>query len=154
MFAKIRDNRAAMCTLVCAVLMIVLLVVQFTPFWHYGEAGESCSISSYVWFPSDHKELETWLGEQDGAHDLNSFVGMPILILVLSAAGAVICLIKPDKGASALLPAVCGAAGMIGYLTTPALKLGAGWAWHLLICVALLALGVYGIVQWAKELKN
>ena len=135
------------------VLMAMLLVLQFMPFWHYGEAGESCSISSYVWFPTDHKALETWRGEQAQAHDLNSFVGMPILILVLSAVGAALCLAAPGKGAAPLLSAACGIAGMIGYLTTPALKLGTGWAWHLLICIGLLALGAYSLMQQIKELR-
>ncbi len=153
MMEKIKSNKAAACMVVSAILMVILLVLQFTPFWHYGEAGESCSISGYVWFPSDQKALESWLGTQAENHDLNSFVGMPILILLLSAVGAVICMIKPDAGAAPLLPAACGLAGIIGYLTTPALKLGAGWAWHLLICIALLALGVYGLMQWVKELR-
>lgn len=154
MFEELRNNKCAMCNWICALLMIVLLVMQFTPFWHYGEAGESCSISGYVWFPSDQKDLESWLGTQADGHDLNSFVGMPILVLVLSAVGAVLCLIKPDKGMTTLLPTLCGAVGGIAYLTTPALKLGSGWAWHLLICIALLALGVCSLVQWAKEMKN
>jgi len=66
----------------------------------------------------------------------------------------VICLIKPDNGLTALLPAACGLAGMIGYLTTPALKLGTGWTWHLLICIVLLVLGVYGLMQLVKEMRG
>ena len=152
MFQKIQNNNTAWIRLLCALLMVILLVTQFTPFWHYGEAGESCSISSYVWFPTDNKALETWLTEQDGRHDLNSFVGMPILVLALSAVGAVVCLIKPDSGMVSLLPAACGAAGVIGYLAVPALKLGTGWMWHLLICAVLLVLGIYGAVRWVKEM--
>jgi len=154
MLKELRKNKWATCNWICALLMIVLLVMQFVPFWHFGEAGESCSISSYVWFPSDYKDLESWLDTQAEGHDLNSFVGMPILVLVLSAVGAALCLIKPDKGMTTLLPALCGAAGTWAYLTTPALKLGAGWAWHLRICIALLALGIYSLMQWAKEMKN
>lgn len=154
MFAKIKNNRGAACMLVCALLLMILFILQFTPFWQYGEAGESCSISSYVWFPSDQKELESWLGAQAEDHDLNSFVGMPILTLVLSAAGAVLCLIKPDNGWTALLPTACGLFGAIGYLTTPALKLGMGWTWHLLLCIALLVLGVFGLVQWIREIRG
>jgi len=154
MSKEIRKNKWATCNWICALLMIVLLVMQFTPFWYYGEAGESCSISGYVWFPSDQKDLESWLGTQADGHDLNSFVGMPILVLVLSAVGAVLCLIKPDKGMISLLPTLCGVVGGIAYLTTPALKLGSGWAWHLLICIALLALGIYSLVQWGKDMKN
>lgn len=153
MTEKLRNNKAAGCMVVCGVLMALLLIWQFTPFWHYGEAGESCSISGYVWFPSDQKTLETWLGSQAEGHDLNSFVGMPILIMLLSAAGTVCCLIAPHKGAVPLLPAACGLAGVIGYLTTPALKLGTGWAWHLLICIVLLLLSGYSLIEWVKKLR-
>ena len=154
MISKIKENKTAMCMVICAVLMAILLFLQFAPFWHYGEAGETCSISSYVWFPGDHKALENWLISQADGHDLNSFVGMPILILVLSAIGTVICLLKPDKSLTPVLPVGCGLAGVIGYLGTPALRLGAGWVWHLLICVALLGLGIYGITQWVMELRG
>lgn len=154
MMEKIRNNKGAMVNVICAVLMAILLVLQFTPFWHYGEAGENCSIGSYVWFPNDHNDLEKWLGTQAEGHDLNSFVGMPILILALSALGAVMCFIKPDSGWTALFPTACGVTGMIGYLTNEALKLGVGWIWHLLICIALLALGLVGLGQWVNEMKN
>ena len=153
MFLKLRKNQT-MCMVACAVLMTVLLVLQFTPFWHYGEAGESCSISGYVWFPSDQKALETWLGAQAEGHDLNSFVGMPILVLLLSAVGAVICPVKPEHVLTPVLPAACGLAGTIAYLTTPALKLGAGWTWHLLICMVLLVLGVYGLAKRIGKMRS
>ena len=153
MMEQIRNNKRAAIHIFCAVLMAILLILQFTPFWHYGEAGESCSIGSYVWFPSDCKALETWLCDQIENHDLNRFVGMPILMMALIAVGAVLCLIKPEQGITAVLPTLCGAAGIICYLTVPALKLGSSWAWHLLICIALLALGVIGLVQWYKDLR-
>lgn len=154
MLANIKNNKSAMCNVICALLLMILLVMQFTPYWQYGEAGESCSIGSYVWFPSDHKDVETWLNGQIEDFDLNGFVGMPVLLLALSAVGAVLCLIKPDKGWTALLPTLCGAAGTIAYLTDAALKLGSGWAWHLLICIVLLALGIYGLTQWIKEIRS
>lgn len=154
MLERIRNNKAAAGMLVSALLMVILLVLQFTPFWNYGEAGESCSISSYIWFPSDHKDLESWLGTNAEGHDLNSFVWLPILVLVLSALGAVFCVTKPDAGATSLLPAGCGIAGIIAYLTEPALKLGAGWMGHLVICIVLLVLGVYGIAQWVRDLRS
>ena len=154
MMERIRNNKAAMCMLVSAVLMVILLVLQFTPFWQYGEAGESCSIGEYVWFPSDCKDLETWLSAQVEDHDLNSFVSMPILVLVLSAVGAVFCLVKPEKGWTPILPTACGLVGAIAYLTTGALRLGAGWTWHLLICIALLALGIVGFASQMKELRS
>lgn len=151
---RIRNNRSAVLMLTSALLMAILLVLQFTPFWQYGEAGESCSISGYVWFPSDQKQLESWITAQAEDHDLNSFVGMPILVLVLSAVGAVLCLIKPDSGWTPVLPAACGVAGLIAYLGSAALRLGTGWTWHLLICIVLTALGIYGLTLQVKAMKN
>lgn len=151
MLKRILNNRTALCNLLCALLMTILLVLQFTPFWQYGEAGESVSISGYVWFPSDHKALETWLGEQVEGFNLNSFVGTPILILALSTLGAVLCLIKPDRRWTAVLPIACGAAGTICYLSNAALKLGMGWTWHLLICILLLAIGIFNLACQMKK---
>ncbi len=133
--------------------MIILPVMQFTPFWQYGDAGESCSISSYVWFPSDHKALESWIGSQVDGFDLSGFVGMPILTLVLCAFGAVICLMKPEQEWVALLSVICGAAGMVNYLGNAALRLGVGWTWHLFVCIVLLALGTAGLVQWCRNFR-
>lgn len=151
MVEKLRNNKVTGCMVVCGVLMALLLALQFTPFWYYGEAGESCSISGYVWFPTDQKALESWLTSQTEAHNLNSFVVGPILTLLLSAVGAVVCLFAPHKGATPFVPAVCGLTGMIGYMTTPALKLGTGWIWHFLICIALLMLGVYSLIECARQ---
>lgn len=151
MMEKIKNNKGALINVICAVLMVVLLVLQFTPFWHYGEAGEACSISDYVWFPTDHKDVESWIAGQVEGHTLNGFVAMPILVLVLSAVGAVLCMVKLDNGWMALLPTACGAVGSVAYLMDAALKLGAGWMWHLVICIALLALGILNLVQCIKE---
>ncbi|MBR5547182.1 MAG: hypothetical protein IKU70_09435 [Clostridia bacterium] len=154
MINKFKNNRGMTVNVICAVLMAILLVLQFVPFWHYGEAGESCSISGYIWFPSDHKELESWLISQAEDHDLNSFVGMPILVLVLSVVGSIFCLLKADQNWVGLFPLACGAAGAVAYLTIPALRLGVGWTWHLLLCIVLAVLGGYGLMQQVKEMKS
>ena len=48
MIEKFRNNKGMLVNVLCAVLMAILLVLQFVPFWHYGEAGENCSIGGYV----------------------------------------------------------------------------------------------------------
>ena len=154
MMEKIRSNKGMAINVCCAALMAILLFLQFVPFWYYGEAGETSSISSYIWFPSDHKELESWLTSQAENHDLNSFVAMPILTLVLSAIGTIFCLMKAQNGWTALLPATCGTVGTLTYLTSPALQLGSGWTWHLLLCIAVGALGVVGLIQQVKGLNK
>ena len=154
MTEKFRNNKGMIVNVLCAVLMAILLVLQFVPFWHCGEAGENCSISGYVWFPSDHKELESWITSQAKDHDLGSFVGMPILVLVLSFVGSIFCLMKADQNWVGLFSLACGVAGAVAYLTTPALQLGTGWTWHLLLCIALAMLGVYELTQQVQEMKK
>jgi len=59
--SKFFSNRTSACNLICALLMIILLVLHFAPFWTYGENGETASIQGYVWFPTDHGALEKYI---------------------------------------------------------------------------------------------
>lgn len=143
----------SMLNLVSAALMLVLLILQFTPFWHFdGESEQSSSIQSYVWFPEDHKELDSYLSESCGVdYSLNSIVAMPVLVLVLGAVGVVLCIMKGRHWATALLPAACGLVGTWGYLSRAAYHLGSGWGFHLVLCIAVLILGVSAAVLGVRE---
>jgi len=140
---------------VCALLMLVLLAMQFLPYWTYGEEGTlQASIGQYVWFPGEYKELDTHLGEQLGkGYDITQMVTGPILVLVLSAVGAVLCLVKAGARATALLPMGCGAAGIVTYACTAALRLGSLWWVHLLLAAAILVCGAVTMHGGAQK-KN
>lgn len=130
---------------VCAALLLVLLVMQFTPFWHFGEAGESVSISGYIWFPSDHADLTSYLQQTVGSDfTINAILIPCILMLLLSAAGAAFCVIKPGELLASLFAVACGLSGTIGFLACPALRLGSAWAMQLL-CILMLCGGGYAI---------
>lgn len=139
--------------ILCAVLALALLILQFTPFWHFeGEDEQSSSIQSYVWFPDSHKELDGYLSDEIGAnYTINDVVTMPALVLVLGAVGIVLCLVKSDKWPVSLLPAACGAVGVWGYLTGAAFRLGSGWGLHLALCIALLVIGALSVVSGLKD---
>lgn len=126
----------------CLGLMLILLVLQFTPFWTYGEAGEMASISQYIWFPYKFTgvtaALTAALGE---GFAVTQVVLWPAVVLVGCAVGTVLCLLKQHKLYTPIVAALAGLAGTIGYLFTPALKLGQGWGVHLLLSVLLLLLG-------------
>ena len=53
-----------------------------------------------------------------------------------------------------LLPVACGLSGLIGYLSTPALKTGMGWRWHVVICAAMLIVAIAGFAAWWMENRN
>lgn len=137
--------------ILCAVVMAVLLVLEFTPYWHYGEGEEaaSASINAYIWMPSDQGDLINYFGDALGEKpDINNEIGTPILILVLSLLGVVLCCVKPALPLSSLCGAVLGISGLMGYLGSAVLKLGSLWGLHLGLCIAALALGALGLAAF------
>ena len=84
---KLLANSNKILNYVCAVLLLVLLVTQFLPFWACDCKdcnGEDISISEYVWFPDEHKKglTQTLKDTYDKDFELNDLVLTPIVILV------------------------------------------------------------------------
>ena len=153
--SKFFSNRTSMFNIICAILLVVLLVLHFMPFRVYGENGETASIQGYIWFPSDHAALEKHIQETaDAEHKVDSILAMPLLVLVLGAAGAVLCVIKADQIWTAAFPIACGVCGMWGYLSKAAFKLGTNWTLHLILCIALVVVGILSFLSSFKEMKN
>ena len=132
-----RTRGRVLLSCVATIEMAVLLALQFVPFWTVEDT--QVSIGGYVWFPSDHKDLESQFSAQFEDYTINDTIVMPILILVLAAVGIVLCIVKVNSPLCALLPAACGLVGTIGYLIQPVFRLGSGWALHCLVSVAMLA---------------
>lgn len=152
MLEKLKGN-AKMFNGICAVLMAVLLVLQFVPFWHFadGEEQAAVSISSYIWFPADNDGVDDYLSAAIEDHSINDMLVTPILLLVLCAVGVVFCLIKSRNPFALLLPLASGFVGTVGYLTTPALQMGGAWVLHLLVSILLLAAAAAGFVLHWKD---
>jgi hypothetical protein len=125
-------------------LMLALLVMQFVPFWTEGDG--TATISDYIWFPREHKELNNSLKEVFGKdYRINQYLIGPITLLVSAAAGIVFSVLKRGKLNSFLLPLVCGLAGYTTYFTYAPYKLGANWIVHASLSIAVLAVAVIGI---------
>ena len=154
--SKYFANRSSVCNLIAAILMIVLLVLQFFPFWQYGEAQEhSASIQGYIWFPSHHTDLEKYFAAETGsAFEINSILSMPILVLLTGIIGAIVCLIKADEFWVGILPVACGASGLWGFLTKVVYRMGTNWQLHAAVCVALILVGTAGIYLGIKDRKS
>ncbi len=150
-----KDKKIIVCNLITAVLLVVLLVTQFLPFWSCvdcktcGEAGEP-SISAYIWFPEKHKPITkdmTQVFKDHYGEDLkdekgkafkfnaNDVAFSPVVLLVFAAAGLVLCVIKANKYIVSILPLISGAVGAWGYLTNPALMIGKNSTLHLVVCI-------------------
>ncbi len=137
-----------------ACLMILLLVMQFVPFWQYGEPANSVSIQGYVWFPTDYKDLDKELQEQtnDPQFGVSNIVLMPVLELLLCCIGAVCCFVKSEHALPLLFPIIAGMIGIFGYLK-PAFRLGSLWPMHITLCVVLLAIGMIGFIMAQRAKK-
>ena len=135
---------------VSAVMMLVVLVMQFMPFWHYD--GMSTSIQTYIWFPTDQKDLTSYLTAQLGAdYNINSIVLAPIVILVSYVAGIVLAVIKGDNPWCKLVPIIGSLVGIWGFLVKPAYHLGSAWVVQLILCIGVAATAVIAMVKELKE---
>ena len=129
---------------VCAVLMLLLLITQFLPFWSCDctkacDGGDVLSISDYVWFPSDHKQgLTKDIGKVVDDFEVNDVVLTPVLILAASVLGIVFCTLKAKNPLMGIFPFIAGLAGTIGYLTDPVLQMGQNWQLHLVASILVL----------------
>ena len=144
MSKEVSFKRTRLGAIVCAVLMLAVLVLQFTPYWHIGEGEEqqNVSIGAYVWFPTDHKEVDTYMKEQVSSDfNISGVVGVHSLVLVLSAAGLVLCLIKPAMPVSPVLVMGSSVSGLVGCLGMKAFQLGSTWAVLLILFIAALVMG-------------
>lgn len=150
-------DRDTMPNYLSALVMAVIVVMLFTPFWHFGEgeAAQAVSINSYVWFPSDNTQVESYFQEALGEKpDINSVIVAPILLLVFGVLGALVCIMKADQPFAAIFPAFVGIAGIWGFATVPALRLGGAWGIILALCIALVCLGVWTVIRAISMRKH
>ena len=135
---------------VCAGLTLILLVLQFTPFWNYN--GQTASINGYVWLNPQDTEIAGWFTSQLGATvNVNSVVITSVLVLLLGAAGVVLCIMKSDIGLMALLPAAAGLSGIYAFALKPVFRLGSTWIIQLVLCIAILAVAIFTVVNSLKK---
>ena len=85
---------------------------------------------------------------------MNDVLGMPILVLVAGAVGVVLCLIKSGSGFASILPAICGVAGVWGFLAKPAFQLGSTWQIQLALSAVILVLAIVSIAAMIREARR
>lgn len=159
---KSRKNLKVVCSFVCAALMLAILVMMFVPYWSYTGTNEdtfepedrTVSINGYLWFPSDHSELEDVFNEGNTGDEIDAnTIALPIGMQILFGAFAlVVCLWKPKVTAVGALPVVCGLFGIYGYLAVSALRMTspALWIINLVLSVLAVVAGVLMIVFGCK----
>ena len=134
-----------------SVLMLVLVVLQFLPYWSY--QGESASIAGYVWRPHKYSTFTDLFKSYFGKKfRITLMFGLPMaLTLAANLVGSVLCILKASKPAAFLVPAVSGILGIYGLLTQQPYRLGGLWLPSLILYALVLVLGIVGIVLAARR---
>lgn len=147
-----KENPTKAWNTVCAVLILVLLVTQFLPFWHYGTPDQTVSISSFVWLLTDHDAVSGALSEATGAAvTVNTVFAPAVLLLCFGVASLALILWKSESGLVAAVPLLTAAMGFWQYLGKSAYRLGDGWVLHFALCAVLAAVSMWRICVWAKQ---
>lgn len=125
-----------LCNIICVVLMLAMLVCQLLPFWAVGE--NQVSIQEHTWFPWLNEDLTDLFVDTFGRDFmLKDIVLVPFVMLFGCVLGAIFCLLKLKSAGIAWIPFFVGLVGIIGYLTVPALQMGALWPVHLVVSILM-----------------
>ena len=151
------STQSKILSFVTAAVLVVLVVLLFTPFWSWTvkEKTGVASVNDYVWFPGDQKDLVKWFQAETGAKPvINDIVLCPILMLIAGVVGAVLLVLKPGSKIVPVLPVVAGVSAVVGFLTTAELQLGANWWLQVAVGAIAAILGIVSLVFKLIELKK
>lgn len=165
----LKKNYKPICNIVCSVLVLVLLVLQFLPgYWTAQKAKpekdgsyktDVASLQGYMWVPSEYTVLEDYFDDLYG-DDLvmNDAVMMPVITLVGGVLLIAFSIFMSNKAWVALLPAIVGVIGVYGYLAFPIYQLNSLWVVHFILAVLILLVSltsiVTSIVLWIKAFRQ
>lgn len=150
---------AIVCNIVCALLLLATLVMQFQPFWtcidcktHKG-VDKEISIAEYLWVPKHHEPIADDMTDlyrdiygpdyKDPAtgrkfkFKANYILPAMLTVFIGSVVGIIGCVIFCKKFFLAGVPLVVGIAGLFGHLSYPALKVGQNAQNHLILFAVL-----------------
>lgn len=137
--------------IVCIVLVLILLIGQFIPFWTYGDEPTTISMNDYVWNSRQHKAFTKELKPLiDKRLDLTE-VWPAVAFLFLGVASFIFLLINPKDILGLGLPLVCGLIGIFQFLGTPIFRLGQNWVIHLVLFAVLTVVAVLRLILKPAE---
>ena len=146
---------------ICIVLMLLLLVTQFLPFFECpGCESGTTSVSDYVWFPDHHKEITKGVMKDLYGREYEvAQVILPNIAILVSCVLGIIFILK--SGANpwiSPIPFAGSAIAVFGYLTTIGLQIGQNWILHLgaaaLVLICSLVTLSEPIVKLIKKAKK
>lgn len=148
-------ERTKKCSYVCAILTVILLILQFVPFWSF--EGDTLSISGYVWLDSSNPQFAQYVLHNTGAEaNVNPVIFMSVFIILFGILGAAAGFWKPKNGYVTLVADIAALAGIVFFIADPMLRLSFMWIIQFIVCIAILVFSVLAIVfeSKAKKLSN
>ena len=143
-----KNNMIQICNWATAALLLVMVVMQFLPFW--GDV----SIQSFIWLPEENKELMKTVTAQIPDFDMNDIALLPFIIMVGGAFGVYKCIFDSKNVWSGLLPLICGVCGLIAYLGHPVYAMGEGMIMNLVLAVLVTAASAYPVIRIIPEVTK
>ena len=171
-----KEKFISICNLVCAVLLLVALVLQFQPYWTcsdcktHKDVDKQVSIAEYLWLPTYHEPIADEMTDlyrevygpdyKDPAtgrkfsFKVNSILPAMITVFLGSIAGIMACVFFHKKFFVAGLPLIAGIGGMLGHLTYPALQVIQSSQIHLIVFIVISVVALIPLIPgsiWAIQ---
>lgn len=146
---KLKENPKVILNLMMALVMGLLAVLQFLPFWHV--EGEGISPMGYLGFPDDHSNLTSWLASSVAGYNINQIVFWIFFITAFCVAGVILCIRFREKTAPAVIPVIVFALGILYWTISPVFRMGTLWVLHLGLYLLLLGLAAAAFVTGGKR---
>ena len=155
-------NHVKVFNLAAIVLVVVLVALQFVPFWSYQKEEKvdgvettveaTASIAKYVWLPFECRELTKDFGEalDIAKPKVNDFITEAALVLVLGVVSVIMILIFKNEW-MIFFPLATGIIGILQFLTQKVRQMGNMWYISLALSVVLVAVSVTSLVMTIKK---
>ena len=139
-----------LCNVVCVMLMAVLLILQFSPFWELN--GQQISIGGYIWFPTSHENLTAHFQEVIApGFKVDSLVLSSLVQLLLPAVGIGLLIYNRESLYIPVCAAVCGTGTLCSFLFKTAFQQGVHWYLYPVLAVILLIAAIVSVYVRYKK---
>ena len=170
--SKILKNRTKVLNYICAALMVLLIGMQFIPYWSSGDG--SLSIAHHVWLPSntDKASMSNWLVEEvskttdefkEDAKEQKSKESIVIAnaiahpsaaMFLLGIFGAIFCVLKSKVSWMSLFALACGIIGLYAFCFNPAYALGSTRVIYIMVSAVTTLVALLNLVLGAIKKKD
>lgn len=144
------------------ILLVILLVLQFLPYWHWvDEKGpQSLSIQGYVWIPYHGTDFDSDFEVKAAADSNTRFFRENIqdnsfwpdriavataLQLIFAVLGVILFMRFPETPLVSLFTVVASLCGLVNYLGDSIFSVSSLWMFHLTVQVIAFAVGLVAL---------